>query len=294
MSDRALSKGPSGPYPAKRCDYPLCVPPLGAIRRPPRRSSGLKNRLDRLITIGERTNELLEHELLRVPDHTGQRQQRKSASTERVPRRALTRSPSLKEAQQQHSDGLTAATRGRTAQPARVEVPRKLHEAIIDVLLDAGEPLTANKIAGHIRERNLFIPPRSGHELRGGQVSARVGNATYRDRFVRREGPDMARRPRGRAPSRHGAVTTSDEIRRADFEYLTGRPSSSLVGLARRPPPQSRRARVRAANSSTQMARTALRSVCPSELSACESPCESPQLRLELCRAAQTRTNGRS
>ncbi len=56
------------------------------------------------------------------------------------------------------------------------------------MLLDADEPLTHNEIAGCIRERNLFEPPRSGHELRGGQVSTRVGNATYRGRFLRREG----------------------------------------------------------------------------------------------------------
>jgi hypothetical protein len=64
----------------------------------------------------------------------------------------------------------------------------KLHQAIIRVLLDAGGALTANEIAARIRERNLYEPPRSGHELRGGQVSARVGNATYVNRFVRRDG----------------------------------------------------------------------------------------------------------
>jgi len=73
----------------------------------------------------------------------------------------------------------------------------KLHEAIIQVLLDAGEPLTANELAARIREHKLFEPPTSGHELRGGQVSARVGNATYRDRFVRREGRIWLADPEG-------------------------------------------------------------------------------------------------
>lgn len=68
-------------------------------------------------------------------------------------------------------------------------VPRslRLHEAIIQVLEEAGEPLSAHDIAERIRVGGLYEPPRSGHELRGGQVSARVGNATYRDRFVRRD-----------------------------------------------------------------------------------------------------------
>lgn len=93
--------------------------------------------------------------------------------------------------------GGTAARRGRgkrrasasrrRSQSAAVR-PLRLHEAIIQVLEKAGEPLSARDIAERIREDNLYEPPRSGHELRGGQVSARVGNATYRDRFVRRDG----------------------------------------------------------------------------------------------------------
>lgn len=79
----------------------------------------------------------------------------------------------------------------------RIAAPLKLHEAIIRILIDAGEPLTANEVAARIRQRSLFVPPRSGHELRGGQVSARVGNATYRDRFVRREGRIWLADPEG-------------------------------------------------------------------------------------------------
>jgi hypothetical protein len=94
-----------------------------------------------------------------------------------------------------------------------------LHDAIIRVLLDAGEPLTANDIAARIRERNLFEPPRSGHELRSGQISARVGNATYRDRFVRRDGriwladPDGERRAARGKSGRGGRSPEQNAVR---------------------------------------------------------------------------------
>lgn len=88
------------------------------------------------------------------------------------------------------TSGRTALPQGRR-QPTPSVKPMRLHEAIIVVLEDAGQPLTANDIAARIRERDLFQPPRSGRELRGGQVSARVGNATYRDRFVRRPQPKV-------------------------------------------------------------------------------------------------------
>lgn len=160
---------------------------------------GIEDRLDRLIVIGERTNELLERvEAPRAatPRSTDEREQPKPARAgSRAARQASTKSRSAKP---------TRAASGRrrrpsrgTADPARSAAPLKLHEAIFQVLLDAGEPLTANEIAARIRERNLYQPPRSGHELRGGQVSARVGNATYRDRFVRREGRIWLADPEG-------------------------------------------------------------------------------------------------
>lgn len=123
--------------------------PAEALRR-------IEDRLDRLIVIGERTNKLLERVEASGAASAGK------------------------------TDELDHPERDRV--PALLARPVKLHEAIIQVLLDAGEPLIASDIAARIRARDLYQPPRSGHELRGGQVSARVGNATYRDRFVRREG----------------------------------------------------------------------------------------------------------
>ena len=161
-------------------------------------------RLDRLIAIGERTNQLLEQ--LQPPAITqpnvGEGDQAESARVPDAPTHVATQRPGPRQTgpvgrRQRRKTGSDELRRSTS------EAPRRLHEAIIRVLLDAGEPLTAKDIAGRIRERNLFEPPRSGHELRGGQVSARVGNATYRDRFLRREGriwlrdPDDERRRAG-------------------------------------------------------------------------------------------------
>lgn len=147
-------------------------------------------RLDRLIAIAERTNVLLERVELQsaplpakndVPD-----QPKSYPGAERTSGPAPTQGRSRRRTKSTGGGRQRPGT--RADQPAQVAGPVKLHEAIIQVLLDAGEPLTANDLAARIRDRNLFEPPRSGHELRGGQVSARVGNATYRDRFVRRDG----------------------------------------------------------------------------------------------------------
>lgn len=166
----------------------------------------LAERLDRLIAIGEQTNQILEG--LGIPavppgleaGHGAQAQAVEAAETMAAsqPTQAAARSET------KFTDGGRHRRKPRGGQAGHVPpaAPRRLHEAIIHVLLDAGEGLTANDIAARIRERNLFVPPRSGHELRGGQVSARVGNATYRDRFVRRDGriwlvdPDGERRGR--------------------------------------------------------------------------------------------------
>lgn len=162
----------------------------------------IEDRIDRLIAVGERTNQLLE----RVespgaaePPRTNEPDQPKSSRQGARASRALrTESPS-RSRRKSAGGGPQRPTAGADG-AAPVAGPMKLHEAIIRVLLDAGEPLTANAIAARIRVRNLFVPPRSGHELRGGQVSARVGNATYRNRFVRHDGriwladPDGERR----------------------------------------------------------------------------------------------------
>lgn len=159
----------------------------------------IEDRLDRLIVIGERTNELLarvEPPGAAKPRKTDEHDQPKAARAgERAAKQVPRKSPSPKRAKSAGSEPQGQA--GRAEEPARVAGTLKLHEAIIRVLLDAGEALGANDIAARIRERTLFVPPRSGHELRGGQVSARVGNATYRDRFVRREGRIWLADPEG-------------------------------------------------------------------------------------------------
>lgn len=150
----------------------------------------IEDRVERLIAIGERTNELLERlepPGAAKPRVTGERDQSKSLRAgEQASRQLPTRGPNPSR-RKSASDPPQRPT-GRADAPSGVAGPMKLHEAIIRVLLDAGEPLIANDLAARIRERNLFLPPRSGHELRSGQVSARVGNATYRDRFVRHAG----------------------------------------------------------------------------------------------------------
>lgn len=149
----------------------------------------IAERLDRLIAIGERTNQLLERlqSSAATQPRAGERDPAESARVPDSPTEVATQRPSPWRTQPagRRQRGKTGSDPPRRSES---EAPRRLHEAIILVLLDADEPLTANDIAGRIRERNLFDPPRSGHELRGGQVSARVGNATYRDRFVRSEG----------------------------------------------------------------------------------------------------------
>ena len=59
---------------------------------------------------------------------------------------------------------------------------------IVAVLAEAGEPLGYGTLAERIRERGIFTPPRSGHELTRAQIAARVNNKFYRDRFVRSGG----------------------------------------------------------------------------------------------------------
>lgn len=66
--------------------------------------------------------------------------------------------------------------------------PPRLHEEIETVLVEAGEPLPANVIADRIRERGHYTPPRSPKPLSASNVNSRIGNPTYRSRFVRRDG----------------------------------------------------------------------------------------------------------
>lgn len=148
----------------------------------------LTERIDGLIATFARTNELLER--LQTPKSPSQ--PTAGASVPEHSKRDTTRgrsraTPASPPSRAQAGTSRSRRQRRDVRRPAVVG-PQRLHEAIIHVLREAGEPLTANELAARIRERNLFQPPRSGHELRGGQVSARVGNAHYRSRFVRREG----------------------------------------------------------------------------------------------------------
>lgn len=162
----------------------------------------IADRLDRLIDIAERTNQLLERFEVRPRRSEVDAGVTARPTSAKVSEATATARPTLGLSRRRTEPTRDRGRKTPRDQPRPVarEGPRRLHEAIIQVLLDAGEPLTANDIAARIRERNLFESPRSGHELRGGQVSARVGNATYRDRFVRRDGriwladPDGERR----------------------------------------------------------------------------------------------------
>lgn len=76
---------------------------------------------------------------------------------------------------------------------ARQQVPMKakrsrptLDQAIDEVLLANGNrPMTTSAIAGEIGRRGSFLRPRDGRPPPPSQISARIANATYRDRYER-------------------------------------------------------------------------------------------------------------
>jgi hypothetical protein len=59
----------------------------------------------------------------------------------------------------------------------------RLHEAIDAVLADRPGGMTAREIADEIKRRGLFLKPSDGKPPLPGQINARVGNATYRERY---------------------------------------------------------------------------------------------------------------
>ena len=59
----------------------------------------------------------------------------------------------------------------------------KLHEAIDAVLADKPTGMTAREIAEEIKRRGLYIKPSDDRSAPPKQISARVGNKTYRDRY---------------------------------------------------------------------------------------------------------------
>lgn len=136
-------------------------------------------RLDRLIELAERTNELLR---LRAPATR--------AATEAQPPTGATDAVTTRASARRRRRRQSETPRKRRATPRSATAPRKpgLHLAIETVLREARGPLTAAEIAQRINERGLFVPPRSGKPLSSSQVNSRIANAHYRHRFRRENG----------------------------------------------------------------------------------------------------------
>jgi len=84
--------------------------------------------------------------------------------------------------------GGSSRSRGATARGGRrrADKPRdSLHNEIIAVLTQQGQPMTAAEIAGAIRERGQYTAPRSGNPISGAHVSRRIANPYYRSLFER-------------------------------------------------------------------------------------------------------------
>ena len=60
-----------------------------------------------------------------------------------------------------------------------------LHDEIVAVLAEGGQPMRAKDIADVIRQRGRYQSPRSGKGINGAMVSSRVSNPMYRDLFRR-------------------------------------------------------------------------------------------------------------
>jgi hypothetical protein len=61
----------------------------------------------------------------------------------------------------------------------------KLHDAIDSVLAEHPDGLTAKDLARQINRRKLYVKPSDGKKVPPGQIAARVGNKTYRERYRR-------------------------------------------------------------------------------------------------------------
>lgn len=77
------------------------------------------------------------------------------------------------------------AAKATAAKGGSAKVP--LHDEISAVIGERG-PQTAAELASAITERGRYRQPRSAKPLDAATVNARVSNAKYRPRFVRREG----------------------------------------------------------------------------------------------------------
>jgi hypothetical protein len=79
-----------------------------------------------------------------------------------------------------HSDG--PSRRGPRAGRRR----ESLHNEIVTVLEQRGQPMTAAEIAAAIRQRGHYKSPRSANPISGAAVSRRIANPYYRSLFERR------------------------------------------------------------------------------------------------------------
>src|SRR5262245_17314195 len=120
--------------------------------------SGLADRLDMVIDLLARANELLERSLLQEPTS------RRSTRRARVAGGAKT-------------------ARKRRGPDAGTRSPR-LHEEIAAILRDAKRPLSANEIAAEVRTRGLFTGRTQTDSVTASHVSSRVSHPLYRDRFL--------------------------------------------------------------------------------------------------------------
>jgi hypothetical protein len=71
---------------------------------------------------------------------------------------------------------------GRRSKPMPAS---SLHDEIVTVLKERGEPMSVAQIAEEIRRRGQYQPPRSGQPVRASNISSRVSNPHYRSLFER-------------------------------------------------------------------------------------------------------------
>lgn len=80
-----------------------------------------------------------------------------------------------------------ARSDGRPGKAARAGRRREsLHNEIVAVLEQGGQPMTAAEIAAAIRRRGHYKSPRSANPISGAAVSRRIANPYYRSLFERR------------------------------------------------------------------------------------------------------------
>ena len=82
--------------------------------------------------------------------------------------------------------GAESDRRARATLRGRRKVQRStLHDEIVAVLAESGQPMRTRDIADVIRKRGRYQSPRSGKDINGAMVSSRVSNPMYRDLFRR-------------------------------------------------------------------------------------------------------------